>query len=582
LTTKYPVYNFISDIFTSNPWFVKIVFYFSILGKELPVRVYILLLFLLALLTGCSKDEQVKKKAPLFNNLGNLQFEITTTTDLARKYFNQGVALAYGFNHAEAYRSFKEVSRLDTNCAMAYWGMAIVLGPNINAPMDGADVPTAYEAIQKAITLLDNETQREKDYVLALSKRYVPEPPEDRTQIDSAYADAMRELSRRYPDDLNAATMFAEAVMDLHPWDYWLKDGTPQPWTGEILSTLERVLEKDPEHMGANHLYIHSVEASKNPGKGIPSAERLAYVAPGAGHLVHMPAHIYIRTGNYHQGSLANKMAIKSDEEYLSQCFQQGLYPLAYYPHNYHFLWATATLEGDSKTAIDAAVGTSEKPPDSLLNVCGYQTLQHYSVIHLYAYVTFGKWDEILNESEPLKEQLYPRGIWHYARGMAFTAKNQLTDAENELAGLDKLRDNKQVNELIIWGINSSGILLKIAYEVLSGEIAAKKKNYKLAISHLKKGIELESNLRYDEPPTWFYPVRQNLGAVLIEAGEFTEAEKIYLEDLEEIPENGWALYGLYQALSFQNKFKEAEEVKKRFNEAWKHADIVLKSSRIM
>jgi tetratricopeptide (TPR) repeat protein len=546
------------------------------------MRYNILIFSLLIFLAGCSSEEVVERKAPLFDNLGNLQFKVTTSSELAQKYFNQGVALTYGFNHAEAYRSYKEVSRLDSGCAMAYWGMAIVLGPNINAPMDGNDIPTAFEAIHKAISLLDNETQREKDYIYALSKRYTNEILEDRTHLDSAYADAMRELSHKYPDDLNAATMFAESVMDLHPWDYWLKDGTPQPWTGEILETLERVLAKDHEHMGANHLYIHAVEASKDPHRGIPSAKKLAYVAPGAGHLVHMPAHIYIRTGKYHEGSLANKMAIKSDEEYLSQCYQQGLYPLGYYPHNYHFLWATATLEGDSKTALDAAISTSQKPPDSLLNVCGYQTLQHFAVIHLYGYVTFGKWNEILKEPEPANERFYPRGVWHYARGMAYVAKDNLEEAGNELNKLDQLRNKKEVEDLLIWGINSSGLLLKIAYEVLAGEIAAKKKDYELAINHLQKGVELEGTLRYDEPPTWFYPVRQNLGAVLIEAGDFAEAEKIYLEDLEDIPENGWALYGLYQALSFQNKFKEAEEVKKRFDEAWKYADIELKSSRIM
>lgn len=545
------------------------------------MKLYYLSIFLVVLLIGCS-EELPEKKAPLFNNLGNLQFPVTTSSELAQKYFNQGMALSYGFNHAEAYRSFKEVSRLDTNCAIAYWGMAIVLGPNINAPMEGTDVPTAYEAIQQALRLLDNETQREKDYIFALAERYSNEVLEDRNYLDSAYSDAMRNLTAKYPYDVNAATLFAESLMDLHPWDYWLKDGTAQPWTPEILTVLENVLEKDPEHMGANHLYIHAVEASKNPHRGIPSAERLAYIAPGAGHLVHMPAHIYIRDGNYHQGSIANKMAIKSDEEYMSQCFLQGLYPLAYYPHNYHFLWATATLEGDSKTALEAAISTSQKPPDSLLSACGFETLQHFAVIHLYGYVTFGKWNEILNEPEPVKERSYPRGVWHYARGMAFVAFNQLKDAEIELAELDKLRNNKEVEELLIWGFNSSGLLLKIAYEVLSGEIAAKKGNYKLAIEHLKKGVELEGILRYDEPPTWFYPVRQNLGAVLIEAGEFAEAEKVFLEDLEELPENGWGLYGLYQALSFQNKFKEAEDVKKRFDEAWKYADIVLKSARIM
>lgn len=544
------------------------------------MRMFLYPLVLLFLFTGCTK--QTIKKAPLFSNLGNIQFHITTSSDLAQRYFNQGVALAYGFNHAEAYRSFREVARLDTNCAMAYWGMAIVLGPNINTPMDNADVLTAYEAVQKAQALLDNESEKEKDFVYALSKRYAENSSDERSALDSAYSDAMRILSEKYPDDLHAATLFAESLMDLHPWDYWLKDGTPQPWTGEILSVLESVIKRDPEHMGANHFYIHAVEASKDPARGIPSAEKLAYVALGAGHLVHMPAHIYIRVGKYHEGSIANKKAIESDEEYLSQCFQQGLYPLAYYPHNYHFLWATATLEGDSKTALEAAISTSQKPPDSLLNVCGYQTLQHYAVIHLYAYVTFGKWDKILKEPEPTEERLYPQGIWHYARGMAFTAKDKLEDAEKELAELNLLRDNNQVDDLAIWGINSAGHLLKVAYEVLSGEIAAKKKDYSLAIKHLKKGEELESTLRYDEPPTWFYPVRQNLGAVLIEAGKYAEAEKVYLEDLEEIPENGWALYGLYQALSLQSKLKEAVEVKKRFEEAWKYADIDLKSSRVM
>ena len=544
------------------------------------MRMFLYPVVSLFLLAGCT--ERTVKKAPLFSNLGNIQFYITTSSDLAQRYFNQGVALAYGFNHAEAYRSFREVARLDTNCAMAYWGMAIVLGPNINAPMDDADVPTAYKAVQKARALLDNESEKEKDLIYALSKRYAENSSDERSALDSAYSNAMRKLSEKYPDDLHAATLFAESLMDLHPWNYWLKDGTPQPWTGEILSVLESVIQRDPEHMGANHFYIHAVEASKDPARGIPSAEKLAYVAPGAGHLVHMPAHIYIRVGKYHEGSIANKKAIESDEEYLSQCFQQGLYPLAYYPHNYHFLWATSTLEGDSKTALEAAISTSQKPPDSLLNVCGYQTLQHYAVIHLYAYVTFGKWDKILKESEPAEERLYPRGVWHYARGMAFTAKDKLEDAEKELAELNLLRDNKQVDDLAIWGINSAGHLLKVAYEVLSGEIAAKKKDYSLAIKHLKKGVELESNLRYDEPPTWFYPVRQNLGAVLIEAGKYTEAEKVYLEDLEEIPENGWALYGLYQALSLQNKLGEAKEVKKRFEEAWKYADVELKSSRIM
>lgn len=544
------------------------------------MRICIINFFAVLLIWGCSK-EQVKQ-APLFDNLGTLNFPITTKSELAQKYFDQGIILAYGFNHEEAFRSFEEVTRLDSNCAMAYWGMAYVLGPNINLPMDAGVVHTAYEAIQKANSLLDDETQKEKDFVMALSERYSSEALEDRTPLDQAYSDAMRNLVNKYPDDLDAATMFAESIMDLHPWDYWLKDGTAQPWTPELLAVLESVIERNPGHHGANHLYIHTVEASKNPHRGLASADRLRFLAPGAGHLVHMPAHIYIRTGKYHEGSLANIRAVKSDEEYINQCNQQGFYPLSYYPHNYHFLWATATLEGDSKTAIDAALKTSQKPPDSLMDVCGYQTLQHFAVIPLYAYVTFGKWEEIINYPSPQDERPYMQAVWHYARAIAFIAKNNLEKAEAEIAVLEILRSNKEIEELSIWGINSAGLLVKIAYEVCKGELEAKRKNYPEAIAHLKKAVEYEEQLRYDEPPTWFYPCRQNLGAVLIEAGKYAEAEKVYKENLEEIPDNGWGLFGLHQALLNQSKTDEASEVEKRFNEAWKYADVDLTSSRIL
>lgn len=544
------------------------------------MRVRIIIFFLSILFISCSKNTD--KQAPLFDNLGTLDFPITTNSELAQKYFNQGVILAYGFNHEEAFRSFEEAARLDTNCAMAYWGMAYVIGPNINLPMNAGVVATAYEAVERAMSLLDDETQREKDYVIALSKRYTNEELEDRTHLDKAYSDAMRELVSKYPNDLDAATMFAESIMDLHPWDYWLKDGTPQPWTLEILTSLEGVIERNTDHHGSNHLYIHAIEASKNPERGNASADKLRFLAPGAGHLVHMPAHIYIRTGQYHEGSLANQRAVKSDEEYINQCNQQGFYPLAYYPHNYHFLWATATLEGDSKTAIDAALKTSQLPPDSLINLCGYKTLQHFVVIPLYAYVTFGKWDEILNYEKPKKLQLYPLGVWHYARGMAFIANGDLGKAEKELAELEQLRFNKKVEDLSIWGINSAGTLIKIAYEVLSGELAAKKKDYATAISHLKSAVELENTLRYDEPPTWFYPCRLNLGAVLIESGRYEEAQKVFEENLSNLPENGWALYGLHQALLKLNENNEAAEVQKRFKEAWKYSDFKLTSSRVL
>jgi tetratricopeptide (TPR) repeat protein len=537
-------------------------------------------LLALLLFYACSSDK--KKQAPLFDNLGTLDFQITTDSELAQRYFNQGIILAYGFNHEEAFRSFEEVARLDSNCAMAYWGMAYVLGPNINLPMDAGVVHSAYEAIQKAISLLDNETQREKDYVMALSKRYSAEVLEDRTPLDQAYSDAMRNLSTKYPDDLDAATMFAESIMDLHPWDYWLKDGTAQPWTPELVAIIESVIEKNPDHHGANHLYIHAVEASKNPQRGLTSADKLRFLAPGAGHLVHMPAHIYIRTGKYHEGSLANIRAVKSDEEYINQCNQQGFYPLSYYPHNYHFLWATATLEGDSKTAIDAALKTSQKPPDSLMSVCGYETLQHFAAIPLYAFITFGKWDDIFNYKKPQDDRPYIVAVWHYARAMAFIATNNLAEAEKEIIALESYRGNVTIDNLLIWGFNSAGILINIACETAKGELAAKKKNYSEAIAHLEKAVDYEYSLQYDEPPTWFYPCRQNLGAVLIEAGKYEEAERVYRENLSEIPDNGWGLFGLHQALLKQGKNEEAAGIEKRLKEAWKYADIELSSSRIM
>lgn len=544
------------------------------------MHIYLFGLISLLFFFSCTTEQE--KQAPLFDNLGTLNFPITTNSELAQKYFNQGVILAYGFNHEEAFRSFEEVARLDPNSAMAYWGMAYVLGPNINLPMDAGVVHTAYEAVQKAITLLDDESEREKDYMMAMSKRYTVEPVEDRTPLDSAYSEAMRELVNNYPDDLDAATMYAESIMDLHPWDYWLTNGAPQPWTPELLAVLESVIERNSDHHGANHLYIHAIEASNNPQLGLESADKLKFLAPGAGHLVHMPSHIYIRTGNYHEGSLANIRAVKSDEEYITQCNQQGFYPLSYYPHNYHFLWATATLEGDSKTAIDAALKTSQQPPDSLMDVCGYQTLQHFAAIPLYAYVTFGKWNEILDYAQPQDQRPYMQAVWHYARAMSFIGLDNLEKAEEEIIVLEDLTDSKEIEELSIWGINSADMLIKIAYEVAKGELEAKKKNYDTAIAHLHKAVELEDQLRYDEPPTWFYPCRQNLGAVLIEAGRYEEAEQVYLQNLSEIPDNGWGLFGLKQALFKQGKTEEAAEVVKRFKEAWMYSDIELNSSRIL
>lgn len=542
---------------------------------------HVLLFLAISCLLSCKGSSSTNGRiAPLLEGMGNHHFPITTTVDLAQRFFNQGIVLAFGFNHKEAGRSFREAARLDSNCAMAYWGMALVLGPNINATMDPENNPAAYEALQKAMQLAPKSTEKEQAYIQALAKRYQADPPKDRGPLDIAYADAMRELHQRYPDDREAATLFAESLMDLHPWDYWQSDGQAKSWTPELLEVLESVMAGNPEHPGANHLYIHAVEASKTPERGLPSAERLGKAAPGAGHLVHMPSHIYIRVGNYHQGSVANELAIQSDDDYVTQCRSQGIYPLAYVPHNHHFLWATATLEGASKKAIAAGKSTSAKVDTAMMRQPGFGTLQHFFIIPLYAYVRFGEWDTILAEPKPAKDLVYPTGVWHYARGIAFARTNRFAEAEKELAAVKKIAKNPVLKEVTIWDITATEKLMEIAAKALAGELAAAKGDYSYAIEYLKEAIEIEDGLAYNEPPDWFFPVRHSLGAVFLEAGRPADAEQVYRTDLEIFPENGWSLYGLRKSLEMQDKNGEAAEVEQRFKEAWAWSDIELAASR--
>ncbi len=331
-----------------------------------------------ALLMGQAHAQDNQQIAPLLEGLGDYHVPITTDVPRAQRFFDQGMVLAYGFNHAEAERSFREAARLDPACAMCYWGVALVLGPNINAAMEDENVPKAYEALQQALALADRANDQERAFIEALTKRYAPEPVEDRTSLDVAYAEAMRGLARRYADDPGALTLLAEALMDVHPWDFWTKQGAAQPWTPEILATLETALKLNLHHPGANHLYIHAVEASPHPQRAEPHADRLGGIAPGAGHLVHMPAHIYLRIGRYHAASTANEKAIVADQDYVTQCHAQGLYPIAYMPHNRHFLWATATLEGRSAVAIGSAREMAEHIDAEMMRAPGMGTLQHY------------------------------------------------------------------------------------------------------------------------------------------------------------------------------------------------------------
>lgn len=521
-----------------------------------------------------------KPTAPLLTGMSNHTMPITTSEPWAQRFFDQGIMLSYAFNHAEAHRSFMEASKLDPNCAMAYWGAALVLGPNINSAMDPSKNAEAYELSQKAIELAPKVSEKERALIRALELRYMQEAPADRAPLDRAYAEAMRDVARKYPADADIQSLFAESLMDLSPWNYWKPDGEPQPGTPELLRVLEATLASAPNHPLAHHLYIHAVEASKDPGRATPSADRLRDLAPGAGHLVHMPSHIYIRTGRYADGILANEKAIEADNRYLDACHAQGAYPLAYVPHNHHFLWACATIAGNKEKAVMAAKTTQEAVMKDMMGCCGMGSLQHYYIIPLYAYVRFGMWDEILNEPKPADTMPYQQGIWHHARGMAFTRTGKLDEAQVELDALKPIAKDKRLDGLTIWEINELKHLLDIGVHVLAGEIAAAKGKHGKAIAQLEKAIAIEDSLQYQEPPDWFFPVRHSLGAVLLDAGKPEQAEAVYRADLEKYPANGWSLIGLKQSLEAQGRAAEAQAVEEQFQQAWQVADIEITRSR--
>jgi tetratricopeptide (TPR) repeat protein len=518
--------------------------------------------------------------APRLQKLGDHKFPVTTDSDRAQLFINQGMNLTYGFNHKEADRSFKEAARLDPDCAMAYWGMALALGPNINLPMSPDAAPLAYEFIQKAISLKDKVSAKEQVYIDALAVRYAGVAPPDRKKYDLAYADAMKNMHMQFPNDLDVATLYAESVMNLRPWDYWTRDGKPFPETVEIMNVLESVLAQNPNHPGAIHLYIHTVEYAR-PQLAESGADRLLKLVPGAGHLVHMPSHIYRRIGRYDDATLSNLAAIEADEDYITQCRAQGVYPLAYYPHNIHFLWDSATMEGRSVMALEAAQKSSSKVPEGVWR--DIPLLHQFLVAPLFAYTRFGKWDMILAEPQPPEDSPFWNGIWHYARGLSFTAKGDLDAAGDELSELKKISAIDWLADYrVTFSRNGAKAILDISISVLSGEIQAKQGKYDAAIAELHRGVLLEDNLIYNEPPDWHIPVRQVLGAVLIEAGRPEEAEAIYWQDLRQNRENGWSLFGLMQSLRSQGKKAEAEAIETRFDNAWSKADIVIPASRIM
>ena len=517
--------------------------------------------------------------APLLKGLGDYHFPVSTKSPEAQRFFDQGFRLTYGFNHREAIRAFKQAYLLDPDCAMCYWGHALALGPNINASMEPSSVQEAYDTIQKAVALKGKATERERAYIDAVAARYSADPGADRTALDRVYADALRDLVRRFPDDLDAATLFAEALMDLTPWNYWTKDGRPLTYAPEIVSSLEAVLARAPSHPGALHFYIHAVEASQSPERAEAVADRLAPLMPAAGHIVHRPSHIYYRVGRYADAISANERAIDADEDYITQCRAQGIYPLAYYPHNIHFLWAAASMQGRGQDAIAAARKVASRVEPEMVKQ--FSILQGFQAVPYFALVRFGHWDEILREPRPSDDYPFLQAHWHYARGRAFAATSKVDEAEGEFRALETIAASPRLAEIpATFSSNTPEAVVRIAVASLAGEVAAARKEWENAIAHLHRAVLYDDALNYIEPPDWDYPPRQSLGAVLLAAGRPAEAEVVYWEDLRRKPGNGWSLFGLLQALKAQGKGDLAAGVQKRFEKAWANADIELSASR--
>jgi tetratricopeptide (TPR) repeat protein len=495
---------------------------------------------------------------PLFGNLGSHHKQITTSSELAQRYFDEGLILTYGFNHAEAIRSFRDAISLDPACAMCYWGIALALGPNINAPMDAAAIPDALAALEKATELSPAVSPAEQAFIKALAVRYSDAPDADRVELDMAYANAMRELAARYPDDLDAVTLFAESVMDLSPWQYWTPDGQATKYTPEIVAALESVLARNANHPGANHYYIHAVEASRSPERALPSAQRLETLVPGAGHLTHMPSHVYWRVGQYRDAGRVNEQAIVVDEATLRRGISgadQGshsFYALAYYPHNVHFLFAASHMQGRGELALTSARKLVAVIPDQAYREV--PALEDFRPMPLFAMVRFGRWSEILAEPRPADDLQYTTGIWHWARGLAYLRQGDIVASEREYEQVAAISKTDAMRELSLASFPKAATLLEIATHVLGGELASAGGRADEAMARFQTAVALQDELAYIEPPAWFYPVRHNLGAALLAAGRAGEAEAVYQEDLRQYPNNGWSLLGLSKSLEAQGK----------------------------
>jgi tetratricopeptide (TPR) repeat protein len=530
-----------------------------------------LALAVLLLVTPATPADSV----PLYSDLGNYHFAVSTRAKIAQAYFDQGLRLVYGFNHGEAIRAFTEATRIDPSCAMCYWGIAYAYGPHVNAGMDSAAGVAAYAAIQKARQNAAKASPREQGYIKALLNRYAAVPPNDRAPLDSAYAQAMAKLAAQYPGDFDAATLYAESLMDLSPWNYWNRDGTPRPDTPTIVAQLEGVIAKNPNHPGACHYYIHAVEAVA-PEKAVACAERLAALMPGAGHMVHMPGHIYIRVGRYNDAIMANEHAVHTDQMYMEEEKPgPGIYSIGYVPHNYHFLAFASTMAGRSQEALEAARKTSATTTYDVARQV--PPAEVYVPYQFLALTTFGHWDEVLALPIPPADLGYAYGLAQYARGVAFAATGRAAEARASLDSLVKDRSTIKPDYATA-GWSTPGTVLEIAEHSLRGEMAMRSGDASGAVDHFKAAAAAEDGLLYIEPPDWYYPVRHSLGLALLRAGRPAEAEVAYREDLKRFPRNGWALFGLAQSLEAQGKDASAE--KQQFQEAWRSADVTLTGSR--
>ena len=508
---------------------------------------------------------------PLYDNLGTLHRRVTTRVPRAQQYFDQGLRLYYAFNHEASVTAFREAQRLDPACAMCAWGEAMALGPNINAPMDSAAGVAAHAAVKRAGAKAASGTALEQALVRAAALRYAAVPPARRAGLDSAYARAMRELALRHGDDADVLALAAEAQMDLSPWAYWEASGAPRPGTAELVRWLEAALAINPDHPGACHFYIHAVEA-REPAKAVPCAERLARLMPGAGHLVHMPGHIYIRVGRWADAIDANRHAVHADETFLEgpTAVRGGVYEGGYYAHNWHFMAFAATMAGASALAQEASAQAAKViTPEMARTVPGAEPILP---LPFYTAVTFGRWQEVLRLPLPPADLALASGMAHYARGIAFTALGRRAQAR---AALDTVRARGAALPA-----GDPRTVLEIAALVLEGELQLRNRDLAASVRSLQRAVQLEDGLTYMEPPTWYYPVRHSLGKALLAVGRAAEAEQAYREDLARFPENGWSLLGLYQALSAQRKSAEAAQVQRRFEVAWRNADVTIGSSR--